>query len=104
MVLISVDLPQPFGPRMQTCSPASMRSETPSSAGRSVDSPRTTVTSCKARRGGGVVISDSCERELYLNRAEIRGKGAWKLAGVLSLRGAPIHRRTHVETTGRRYR
>src|ERR1700687_2040025 len=52
MVLISVDLPQPFGPKMHTCSPASMRKEMSSSAARS---PRITVTCCSASNGGRVV-------------------------------------------------
>src|SRR4029077_15022024 len=52
MVLISVDLPQPFGPRMHTCSPASMRKEMSS---RAATSPRITVTCCSASNGGRVV-------------------------------------------------
>src|SRR5580692_3920693 len=81
MVLISVDLPQPFGPNMQTCSPAPMRSDTPSSAGRAEDSPRTTVTSCKARSGGGVGISDSINMRSILSEqaAKKRNQGIqWK--------------------------
>src|SRR5580692_12165307 len=74
MVLIRVDLPQPSGPRTQKCSPTSMRSDTSSSAGRSADSPRTTVTFCKAKSGGGVCISDSGKTRNYLNRARFEGK------------------------------
>src|SRR6516165_209252 len=48
MVLISVDLPEPFGPRMHTCSPAPMESVTSSSAARG---PRITVTRFISIRG-----------------------------------------------------
>src|SRR5215831_10781539 len=41
MVLISVDFPQPFGPRMATCSPSRIESVIPS---RAIFSPRYTVT------------------------------------------------------------
>src|SRR5580700_2834484 len=49
MVLINVDFPQPFGPRMHTCSPESMRKVTSSSAARS---PRITVTWFSDKRAG----------------------------------------------------
>src|SRR5436305_1787976 len=48
MVLISVDLPHPLGPRMHTCSPASTRNVTFSNAGRS---PRMTVTRRRSKSG-----------------------------------------------------
>src|SRR5579859_3686783 len=54
MVLISVDLPQPFGPRIHTCSPASMHREMSSSAARS---PRITVTCFSASSGGLLPLS-----------------------------------------------
>src|SRR5438874_6343870 len=47
MVLISVDLPQPFGPRMATCSPASMRRFTSCST---TLSPRATFTFSISRK------------------------------------------------------
>src|SRR5713101_3059846 len=49
MVLMSVDLPQPFGPRMQTCSPAAICTVTSSNAARS---PRMTVICLRESRGG----------------------------------------------------
>src|SRR5437868_6920346 len=47
MVLMSVDLPQPFGPRMATCSPASMRRFTSCST---TLSPRATFTFSISRK------------------------------------------------------
>src|SRR6266849_6702252 len=48
MVLISVDFPHPFGPRMATCSPAWMERVIPS---RAIFSPRYTVTSWNSMSG-----------------------------------------------------
>src|ERR1700748_2380517 len=48
MVLMRVDLPQPFGPRMQTCSPEPILSEM---SWRAARSPRMTVTWLRARSG-----------------------------------------------------
>src|SRR5579862_6754468 len=50
MVLISVDFPQPFGPRIATCSPAPIVSEKSRSA---MLAPRITVTLRSSIRGGG---------------------------------------------------
>src|SRR5215472_14274431 len=47
---MSVDLPQPFGPRMHTCSPAAISRFTSRSAAWS---PRITVTFFSKRSGGG---------------------------------------------------
>src|ERR1700733_9332450 len=49
MVLINVDLPQPFGPRIATCSPAPMRTEISCSTRLS---PSMTETCWKASKGG----------------------------------------------------
>ena len=54
MVLISVDLPQPFGPRMATCSSAPMRRLKLSSA---IFWPRMTRRLWKSSRGGGSCCS-----------------------------------------------
>src|SRR5579863_4764675 len=51
MVLISVDFPQPFGPRMATCSPALIRRLKSSSA---TLSPRMTRTFFKSTRAGSM--------------------------------------------------
>src|SRR5712664_2917704 len=51
MVLMSVDLPQPFGPRIATCSPASTRRLKSSSA---TLSPRMTRTFFKSTRDGPI--------------------------------------------------
>src|ERR1039457_6421582 len=48
MTLISVDLPEPLGPRITACSPCAMERVTPSSTTRS---PRCTVTFWKSMRG-----------------------------------------------------
>src|SRR5690349_1620137 len=53
MVLMSVDFPQPFGPRIHTCSPAAISRFTFRSATRS---PRMTVTFLNERRGGATVL------------------------------------------------
>src|SRR5690242_19715647 len=50
MVLMSVDFPQPFGPRMATCSPGSMRSVM---LCRTVFNPRATDTSRKSSSAEG---------------------------------------------------
>src|SRR6266850_12282 len=52
MVLISVDFPHPFGPRMHTCSPAAISSVMSSKAGRCSRAPRKTVT-CSSESSGG---------------------------------------------------
>src|ERR1035441_1980619 len=49
MVLISVDLPQPLGPRMATCSPTPTRRLT---SRRTVFSPRITHTRSSSMSGG----------------------------------------------------
>src|SRR5215469_2225650 len=46
---MSVDLPQPFGPRMQTCSPVAISRFT---LRRAAWSPRITVTFFRSRSGG----------------------------------------------------
>src|SRR6266852_9983465 len=51
MVLISVDLPQPFGPRIHTCSPHAIFRVMSRSATRS---PRITLARSKESRGAGV--------------------------------------------------
>jgi hypothetical protein len=51
-----------------------MRSDTSSSAGRSADSPRTTVTFCKAKSGGGVGISDSGKIETILTEQDLKAR------------------------------
>src|SRR5712664_4994109 len=51
MVLISVDLPQPFGPKMHTCSPHAISRSMPWRAARS---PRITLTRLKESRGARV--------------------------------------------------
>jgi hypothetical protein len=61
MVLISVDLPHPLGPRIHTCSPAPIRRVTSSKAGRCSCIPRRTVT-CSNERSG-------CDEELIFDRS-----------------------------------
>jgi len=51
MVLISVDLPQPFGPKMHTCSPHTISRVMSWMATRS---PRMTVTCARESRGAGM--------------------------------------------------
>ena len=54
---MSVDLPEPLGPRMQTCSPTAMRRERPS---RATFWPRRTVMFCRSRSGGVIGESLPC--------------------------------------------
>src|ERR1700722_12330611 len=51
MVLMRVDFPQPFGPRMATCSPELIRRLKLS---RATLSPRMTCTFCKSTRAGSM--------------------------------------------------
>src|SRR5258708_1446104 len=84
MVLISVDLPQPFGPKMHTCSPHAISRSMPWRAARS---PRITLTRLKESRGARVEF--------------ILGSIAWTAAGprgandcvILTERG--YHARVH---------
>src|SRR5579871_5895040 len=54
MVLISVDFPHPFGPRMAACSPARMRRVM---SWRTVLPPRITVMLRKSRSAGGMIAA-----------------------------------------------
>src|SRR6266702_488479 len=56
MVLISVDLPQPLGPRMAMCSPASTRRLM---SWRTVFSPRAMLTFSSSRKGG-MLLQSNC--------------------------------------------
>jgi hypothetical protein len=49
-----------------------MRSDTPSSAGRSAGAPRTTVTFSKAKSGGDVGISDSGKTRTILTERALK--------------------------------
>src|SRR5437660_5919326 len=57
MVLISVDLPHPLGPRIQRCSPAPICNVTSARAGRCSRAPRRTVTCSRESSGAGGVMS-----------------------------------------------
>src|SRR6266513_2769996 len=56
MVLISVDLPHPLGPRIQRCSPAPICNVTSSRAGRCSRVPRRTVTCSRERSGSAEAV------------------------------------------------
>src|ERR1700746_1696831 len=76
---MSVDLPQPFGPRMHTCSPAAISRFTSRNA---AESPRITVTFFSDSRGGATRLLRSDGRRSvkgYLNRAEPGAKLARSL-------------------------
>src|SRR5215831_1948122 len=75
---MSVDLPQPFGPRMHTCSPAAISRFTSRSAAWS---PRITVTFFSERRGGATesfTSSGTFPLRAHLNREGGAAQGVQK--------------------------
>src|ERR1035438_5013949 len=78
MALMKVDLPQPFGPMMATCSPAPIFSET---SFRASVSPRITVTRSNSMSAGLVCIKMSCIEMSGMQTLYLRGSAhAWEEA------------------------
>src|SRR6266850_681944 len=78
MVLISVDLPHPLGPRIQTCSPAPICNVTSSRAGRCSRVPRRTVTCFRERSGGAEAVIFDGSYPAHLSSQGIRRKNCGK--------------------------
>src|SRR6267378_975450 len=89
MVLISVDLPHPLGPRIQTCSPAPICNVTSSRAGRCSRVPRRTVTCFRERSGGDEEVIFDGSYPAHLSSAGIGCKNRLK---ILELKEASISR------------
>src|ERR1700674_5170293 len=79
MVLISVDLPHPLGPRIQTCSPAPICNVTSSRAGRCSRVPRRTVTCFRERSGGAEAVIFDKNYLAHLSSEEISCKNRLKI-------------------------
>src|ERR1700720_404778 len=93
MVLISVDLPHPLGPRIQTWSPAPICKVTSSRAGRCSRVPRRTVTCFSERSGSaGAVIFDG-SYSAHLSSQGIECKNRLKILELKEARnpsGGPL--------------